>query len=151
MTGWRVRNRQDFWSGLLFMGFGGAAVLLARDYPLGSTGRMGPGYFPTALGAFLLVLGAIIALRALRIPGKALAPVAVWPLGTIVVAIAAFGLAITFLGLVPAILLLIAAAGFAGQEFRPVETAVSALLLALFSVALFVWGLGLPFTLFGPG
>lgn len=50
MTG-VIRSPRDFWAGVLYAGFGAAAVLIARDYGLGSSSRMGPGYFPRCWGA----------------------------------------------------------------------------------------------------
>ena len=38
-----IRNPKDFWSGVLFIAFGLAAVIIARDYAMGTAGRMGPG------------------------------------------------------------------------------------------------------------
>lgn len=45
-----LRNNKDFLSGLMFIVTGLGAVFIARDYPVGSTLQMGPGYFPIALG-----------------------------------------------------------------------------------------------------
>lgn len=147
----RLRDSQDFWSGVLFVAFGLGALALSLGYPLGSAGRMGPGYFPSLLGTALVALGGIICLKAAKAEGNRLIPISSWPLVSVILAIAAFGLSMTFLGLVPAILVLIGIAALAGQDFRPLETAISAVVLTLFSVALFVWGLGLPFRLLGPG
>ena len=49
----RIKNPQDFWSGLFFIALGVLAIYLSRDYPMGSALQPGPGYFPTALGAIL--------------------------------------------------------------------------------------------------
>jgi hypothetical protein len=55
-----VRNPKDFWSGLLFIGIGAAAIVLGSKYTIGSAARMGPGSFPRALGILLIVLGSIL-------------------------------------------------------------------------------------------
>lgn len=60
----QVRNGKDFWAGLMFVGFGLGFMLVAFNYPMGSAVRMGPAYFPTALGGLLAVLGAVIFVRA---------------------------------------------------------------------------------------
>jgi len=57
----RIKSQVDFWGGLLFVGFGLLAILVARDYPMGSAMRMGPGYFPTYIGLALVAIGAWIA------------------------------------------------------------------------------------------
>ena len=43
-------ERKDFWSGLMLIVIGGGAIFIARNYPFGSSLRMGPGYFPIVLG-----------------------------------------------------------------------------------------------------
>ena len=60
----QIKNGKDFWAGLMFVSFGLAFVLIARNYPMGSAVRMGPAYFPTVLGAMLAVLGAMVLFRA---------------------------------------------------------------------------------------
>ncbi len=59
----KIKNAKDFWAGVLFIGFGLAFVLIARNYQMGSAVRMGPAYFPTILGGLLAVLGLVIFLR----------------------------------------------------------------------------------------
>ena len=58
-----TRNARDFWTGLIYIFFGSSAILIARDYSLGTGGKMGPAYFPTILGGLLLVIGAISVIR----------------------------------------------------------------------------------------
>ena len=65
----QIRRPKDFYSGLIFIVVGLFALVIGRDYSLGTTTRMGPGYFPALLGWLLTILGAIIALRALWISG----------------------------------------------------------------------------------
>jgi len=52
----KIKNPEDFWAGIMFLGFGVLAVYISQDYPMGTAMRMGPGYFPTYLGALLIVL-----------------------------------------------------------------------------------------------
>jgi len=62
----QIKNGKDFWSGLMFMGFGIAFFVLSRDYTMGSALRMGPGYFPTVLGGLLAVLGLLVFARSFK-------------------------------------------------------------------------------------
>ena len=64
-----TRNARDFWTGLIYIFFGSSAILIARDYSLGTGGKMGPAYFPTILGGLLLVIGAISVIRSFIAPG----------------------------------------------------------------------------------
>src|SRR3712207_1426311 len=72
----RIRSQEDFWAGLMFIGFGVAAIVIARNYPFGSAMRMGPGYFPTMIGSGLVILGAIIAALGLKNEGGR---IGTWP------------------------------------------------------------------------
>ena len=64
-------------SGLIFVAFGVAAIVLGSAYPLGTAARMGPGYFPRILGiGLLIVLGAaLVTARAARSKGEPIAGV----------------------------------------------------------------------------
>ena len=55
---------RDILAGTLFIVIGALALLGARGYPVGSAMRMGPGYFPAVLGVLLILLGALLGLRA---------------------------------------------------------------------------------------
>ncbi len=61
----QLRNKQDFWSGIMFVALGVGFALGATNYSMGTAARMGPGYFPFWLGVCLAGLGAIVALTAL--------------------------------------------------------------------------------------
>ena len=42
----QLRNKQDFWSGVMFVALGVGFALGATSYSMGTAARMGPGYFP---------------------------------------------------------------------------------------------------------
>src|ERR1700680_1404751 len=56
---------RDLLCGVLFVALGAATLFYARQYPLGSLTDMGPGYFPTILGAALVIFGATIGIGSL--------------------------------------------------------------------------------------
>ncbi|UCF74336.1 MAG: tripartite tricarboxylate transporter TctB family protein, partial [Betaproteobacteria bacterium] len=66
----KIKSQEDFWAGIMFIGFGLVAIVVARDYPMGTAMRMGPGYFPTYLGVIMMVMGAIISIRSLWVKGE---------------------------------------------------------------------------------
>jgi len=68
----------------------------------------------------------------------------------ILIAVVIFGYALKPLGLVLAVALLIVLSALGGHDFRKKEIVILAILLVLFSVFVFVKGLGLPFNLW-PG
>jgi len=142
-----LRNNRDFLAGLLFMMLGGLAVVLARDFPMGTTMRMGPGYFPTALGVILFLFGVYVLARGVR----SRVPVSgAWgwrPLALVTLAIVVFGFFLERLGLVPASVLMFFVAAAAGREFRFGEVLILAVVMTAFSVLVFIWGLKLPYPL----
>jgi hypothetical protein len=144
----KVRSQEDFWSGLMFIGFGVLAVVLARDYPMGSAMRMGPGYFPTWLGVISIVLGAILAGRSFRIAGEGVGRWGWRPLLWLSAAFAGFGLLIEPAGFVAALVALIVASALAGRDSRPLEFVILLVVLISASVGLFIYGLELPYRLF---
>ena len=66
----RIKSPEDFWSGIMFITIGLAAVIFSRDYPMGSALRMGPGYFRTWLGAIMIFLGVIVFARSFWLQGE---------------------------------------------------------------------------------
>lgn len=145
----RIKSQEDFWAGLMFIGFGIAAIVVARDYPMGSAMRMGPGYFPTYLGAIMAIMGAIIAARSTRIQGEGITPFAWRPLVMLCIAFIVYGIAMeNNLGFIPSIALVVLISSFAIRDFRPVELAIMTTVLAVGTTALFIWGLGLPYPMF---
>ena len=143
----KIKSQEDFWAGLMFIGFGILAIVVARDYPIGSALRMGPGYFPTYLGALLIVIGAVVAGLALRVQGEGTGKWGWRPLIWLSAAFAAFGLLIESAGFVLALLALIVASSLAGRDTRILELIVLIIVLIAGSVGLFIYGLELPYRL----
>ena len=142
-----IRSPKDFWAGLIFVAIGGGFVLLAQQYRLGDMHRMGPAMFPTLVGALLVALGAVMALRAFALDGAAVPRFQARALGVSLVAIVLFGIALQWLGLVAAVAVLVLVGAQAAREVRPLETVALAAVMIVFSVAVFVWLLGLPLPL----
>jgi hypothetical protein len=144
-----LRNNKDFLSGLLFIVFGGLAVYFARGYPIGWVERMGPGYFPTALGTILCLFGAYVMLRGLATREAVTGEWGWRPLAFITLSIVVFGLAMERIGLAPALLLMFFVAALGGREFRFWEVLGLGTLMSAFTAGVFVYGLKLPYPLFG--
>jgi hypothetical protein len=148
-----LRVSQDLWAGAMLIAIGAAATLGAREYPFGTVRRMGPGYFPTALGCILVLFGVYFVVRALRARGGE--PIrGPWPVRALVVlplALILFGILMAWAGFIPALAVLIVGSASAGREFRLVEVMLLTAALILFAVVVFVWGLGLPYPLIAGG
>src|SRR2546422_7382581 len=70
----RIKSPKDFWSGLMFIGFGLFFMIWGMThYQMGTAVRMGPAYFPTVLGGMLAVLGAIVLIPGLSVEGEPVA------------------------------------------------------------------------------
>jgi putative tricarboxylic transport membrane protein len=143
----RIRSPKDFWAGLIFIAIGAGFILLAQQYRLGDLHRMGPAMFPTLVGALLAFLGTIIALRSFVLDGVRVPRFFVRPIGVSLFAIVLFGLALQWLGLIAAVAVLVLVGAYAARDVRPLENVALAAVMVLFSVAVFVWLLGLPLPL----
>ena len=138
-----VRSPKDFVAGLMFIAVGITAIVIASNYTLGTAARMGPGYFPRILGILMIVLGAVISLRSLKVNGPPL-PGWKWrPVLVVLGSVVIFGLVVNRLGLVLSTIMLILMSSAASMEFRPKEAAISGVLLAMLAVGVFVIGLKL--------
>lgn len=144
-AGWRFVLGKDVLAGAFFVAIAGSALWISRNYPMGTAFRMGTGYIPRLLCWILLGLGIAILTQALRRrepPGAETARRR--PLIFVPASLIAFALTIQRFGIVVAALLLIAIGSLAGRELRPAETAIAAGFLIILTLAIFVWGLGLP-------
>src|SRR5919107_3312598 len=140
-----IRSNRDVWAGAMLIITGATSVIVARDYSFGTSLRMGPGYFPTVLGGLLIVFGLILLGRAVRnaehiAPGWSVRALILVPLSLLL-----FGVLVERAGFVPALLVLIVGSAAAGSEFKLAEVAALAGALILFSIAVFIWGLSLPY------
>lgn len=144
-----VRNPSNFLAGLLFAGIGLAFVYFARGYHLGSASAMGPAYFPTVLGGLLAAVGGVLALGSLAGLQARLESFSWRPLAVVVMSLVAFGFLVRGAGLIPGVVVLAVASLAASIHFRPATALLLGLGLAVFSWAVFSWGLGLPLPAFG--
>jgi hypothetical protein len=142
-----LKNR-DFWAGMMFVGFGAAAMFIARDYRFGSAMRMGPGFFPTILGGILIAFGVCIMAVGLRRGERIQERVSIRALVLLPLSLILFGLLMQWAGFIPALVVLIFMSAASGREFHFLEVLMLTGILTAAAVALFIWGLELPFPLF---
>ncbi|MHB8908359.1 MAG: tripartite tricarboxylate transporter TctB family protein [Syntrophales bacterium] len=142
-----IRNNKDFWAGMMFFGTGAGAMFMARHYPLGTTVRMGPGYFPVALSGMLILFGIYVMIRGLRSNEKIQGNWSIRALIVLPLSMVVFGVLIELTGFVPALAALVFLSAASGREFKFVEVLLLTLFLGVLSVAMFIWGLGLPYPL----
>jgi len=136
-----IHKPKDFLSGVLFLLFGAAAMLFSTDYLIGAAAKMGPGYFPFALGALLAALGLVILLRSLpRTTDVQAWPVIHFkPLALVLSSVVLFGLLLRPLGLLGATFILVIVCSRASHEFRWQEVLLNAAVLILIVLVVFVY------------
>ena len=141
----KLRNHQDFWSGMMFIALGLLFVGLSRQYQLGTAAKMGPGYFPTVLGGLLALLGLMIAAGAFSKTNveARLQKVGWRELFLVLLGIALFAILLPKLGMVVSLWILIFVSAFASHEFSFKETALSAIVLSILGWVVFAKGLEL--------
>lgn len=142
-----IGKNRDFWSGLMFFLFGAVAIFIARDYPFGKALRMGAGYFPTLLGWVLILFGIYIMAKGLRRSGKVQGSWSIRAVILLPVMIVLFGVLMERAGFLPALALLAFGSAAAGKEFHWGEVLLLTAILTTLSLAVFIWGLGLPYPL----
>ncbi len=148
-----MEKPRDVVGGLLVVAIGAGFLLVGRDLEMGSSFRMGPGYFPTILSGLMMFLGAVMTVLAARRPAEEGSFVGYVPwLGVLLVvgSVVFFGLTLRGIGLAPAVALVVLATAWASRYASWRASVPLALGLTLFCVALFVRGLGLPLPVVGP-
>jgi len=142
----KIRGAKDFYSGLLFIFFGLLALIVSRSYPIGTAMHMGPRYFPTIIGGLLVLLGLVIVVIGLLKTGREINVWAARPIVMVLASVVAFAFMVRPLGLVLATLALvvISCLGLSGSRLR--DIVVLSLLLTALAVVIFIYGVGLPLT-----
>lgn len=134
----------DFKSGLFFLGVGAFTVWRGIDYEVGTSTRMGPGYFPVALGILLFVLGSVIFGRSLKARGEEEHQAfELKSLVLVTASIVLFGATLLSFGLAVAIPILIVVSAAASDSFNITRVAILTIVMLIVCVAIFVWGLNL--------
>jgi hypothetical protein len=142
-----LRRNKDFWAGMMLIGIGAGAMFISRDYRFGSASRMGPGFFPILLSLILVAFGVGIMAVGLRSGEKIQGRVSVRALILLPSSLLLFGILMELAGFIPALVALVFVAAASGREFKFTEVLLMTALLTVASVALFIWGLGLPYAL----
>lgn len=140
----RIRIDRDLGAGLLFLACGVFFAVAARDYRIGTPARMGPGFFPQAVGIMVAALGAVLIARAFLHRLREAATLELGPLAILILALILFALVAPDGGIALAIVVLVVVSAFAGGAPRWREIAATAVFLAVFSAIVFVTALGLP-------
>jgi len=99
------------------------------------------------LGGILIVFGAFITFRGLRKNEKMQGSWSLRALIMLPLSIVAFGILMKLTGFIPALAALVFLSAASGREFKFKEVFFLTVFLSVLSVAMFIWGLGLPYPL----
>jgi phosphate/sulfate permease len=140
-----MRLSKDLLAGLMFLGFGGGAAVVAFGYNFGTPARMGSGFFPVVIGVIVAILGLILVVRSLLNPAsdEPVEALQFRPVFFISAAIVAFGFMMDDVGLIASLAALIVIARFAGREGSALELAIMVVVLIAIAVGIFIYGLNI--------
>lgn len=145
-----IRNPKDFFTGIILLATAAFFVYGILELEIGSAFRMGPGYFPMLLTGMLGLLALGILINGLRSDGEPIGALPWRGLILITFSIVLFGLTLRGLGLVPSLVLTVLLSTFASDDWDARTSIGATVVLVLACVGIFVKGLGLPLSLFGP-
>ena len=145
---------KDCLGGALVALLGAGAIAAARSYEVGTLARMGPGFFPTAIGAVMLLTGVSIFVAGLRRTvvdtDRVKAPdLRAWTL--IPLSLLAFIVVGEQAGLLPATFSLVLVAAAADRRNGWRGALLLAVAMAMVALVVFWWGLQVQFPLFTLG
>ena len=144
-----ARNAKDFWTGFIYIFVGSGALIISRDYDMGTAVKMGPAYFPTLLSVLLMVIGIISVLRSFFKSGSPIGVVAWKGLVLIVASTLLFGMIVRGAGLLLALPLLVIVSASASARFSWKTSLAEAAGITVFCIVIFLKGLGVPLPILG--
>lgn len=136
-----ARDRRDFYAGLVLVFFGAGALFVARGYRIGTTFRMGPGYFPVVLASLLVLIGIIVALKSIRAAEREMPRIFWRPLIIVSAAVLAFGVIINGAGLAVSTFVMTLISRVARPGYPWGETIILGIALAVLCAGIFYFGL----------
>lgn len=143
-------NKSDALAGVLFIIVGVIFGVQALGMEIGSSLRMGPGYFPLMLAGLLVGLGGLVVASAFKSTAEEMSAHAWRGMLFILPAPVFFGLTVRGLGFVPSIFVTTLIAALASLKMKPLAALLLAIAVTIFCTLVFSYALGLPFRRFGP-
>ena len=144
-----ARNAKDFWTGIIYIAVGAAAIVIGRDYGMGTAMKMGPAYFPVILSGLLILIGAISVIRSFFKQGTPIGTFAWKGLVLVIAATLLFGAVVRGAGMVVALPLMVVLSAYASQRFNWKWALTLAAGVTVFCILIFRVGLGVPLPILG--
>ena len=142
-------NAKDFWTGVIYIFIGSTALIISRDYEMGTAVKMGPAYFPTILSLLLMIIGIISIVRSFLKSGSPIGVVAWKGLVLVVVSTLLFGMILRGAGVIIALPLLVIVSASASVRFSWKHALAEAAGITVFCILIFLKGLGVPLPILG--
>ena len=143
-------NKTDAAAGLLFIVVGLIFGAKSLEMELGTSLRMGPGYFPLVLAGLLILLGGFILAGSFKSVAEEMTAHAWRGMLFILPAPIFFGLTVRGLGFVPSIFVTTLIAALASLKMKFLPALLLSAGVTIFCTLVFSYALGLPFRRFGP-
>ena len=142
-----IRNRRAFAAGALFLVVSIFYFVMSFNYAAGTPARMGPGFFPRMVSILfgLVAVGILIGSVSSKAKIEGLEKWDIKSLLWISGSVALFGLLLPTFGLVVALAVLVIVASLASPEFGWRGAVINTVVLVVFCVAVFVYGISLQF------
>lgn len=142
---------KDWPSAVLLIVVGALVAWKGADYSIGEMRRMGPGFFPVALGVLLMLLGALLfvpSLGASSAEAGEPTPVDLRGWGCVIAGVLAFIVLGAYGGLIPATLGLVFISALGDRRNSLLTAVMVAVVMTLIAVFVFSMLLGVQFPLF---
>jgi hypothetical protein len=136
--------RQDVVAGLLFIAFGVSGYFFSLSLSVGTPSDLGSAAVPRIVSVLLVLFGLGIAVGGIVRSRVPVSFASARPLVIVTACVVLFSLMLETLGLVAAIMSMVAVSGFAGERMRPLTIVVLGAALSFACVAIFIWGAQLP-------
>ena len=138
-------NQPDVAFGLFLIGLSSIALFELRGLESGTAAEMGTAYVPRTLSSILLITGIVYAVRGfLQRTFEAIPSVQWKSFGFVLASISSFAFTLETIGLFGATILMTIFASLANEKPRWVEVILFAIVMAAFTVVIFILGLNLP-------
>lgn len=149
----RIIDQKGFAAGGMYLVIGLLAAGGSLQYPIGTVQRMGPGFFPFAVGAALVVVGLVVAAGAMT-SGAQADKLGQWQwrnLLLVLLSVVLFGVLLRPAGAFLATAVMVGVASFASRETTLRATLATIVVLTLVAWGVFIGVLGMQITLLPRG
>jgi len=142
-----IRNQRAFASGVLFLVVSIFYFVMSFNYATGTAARMGPGFFPRMVSVLfgLIAIGVIFSAMSPRAKREDLERWDIKGLLWIAGSVVLFAVLLPTFGLIVALSALIIIASLASPEFTWRGAIVNTIVLNIFCVGVFIYGINLQF------